>query len=127
LVRILPIKEEVMNNRQRWAVAIGALLLAAIVGAIAFNVGVNQGLEESGKVVTAPAGAYPYPHYGWHRPWGFGFFFIPFFFILFWFVFARAFFWRRGCYSGRLDDWHRRAHERMWNGEREQDDPDRRR
>lgn len=105
-----------MNNQKRWAVAVGALLLAAIVGAIAYNIGVNVGSDGDA-----------YPHYGWHRPWGFGFFFVPLFFILFWFVFARALFGRRGCYDGRLDDWHRRAHERMWNGEREQDDPDRRR
>ena len=65
-----------MNKHQRWAVAIGALLLAAIVGAIAYNIGVNVGSEGE-----------PYPYRGWHR----------------------------------------RAHERMWNGEREQDDPDRRR
>jgi hypothetical protein len=99
-----------------WIVA--ALVFAALIGGMAYNFGFSQGIEESGKVIAAPGGA-PYPYMGWHRPWGFPFFFAPLFFIFFWIVVARAFFGRhggfhRGC-SGGLDEWHRRAHERMWN------------
>ena len=117
-----------MNNFSRWAVIAGALLLAAVVGGAAYNAGVAHGIAESGKVIAAPAapGAYPYPYpypyHGWHRPWGFGLFFFPLVFIAFWFLVARLFWrgggWRRGgaCgAAGRFDEWHRQAHERMWN------------
>jgi hypothetical protein len=121
-----------MNNRFRWAVIAGALLFAVIVGAIAWNAGVSHGIAESGRIVAAPGGPYPYPYYGWHRPWGFGFFFIPLFFIAFWLLVVRGLFWHRRGYAcgSRLDDWHTRAHERMGygehKGEREANDPDRR-
>jgi hypothetical protein len=104
-----------MNSGQRWAVIVGALLLAAAVGFFAYNSGVSRGIEQSGKIVVAPvagAGAY-----AWHG----GFFFFPLFFVLFWVFIIRGIFWRggwhhrRGCYEGGLDEWHRRAHERMWN------------
>lgn len=102
----------------RWIPIVAAVVLAAVVGGIAYNAGVAQGFEESGKVIAAPGGPYPYPYMGWHRPWGFGFFFAPLFFIFFWFVILRGLFWRGGfgrrC-GGGLDEWHRRAHERMWN------------
>ena len=111
-------------NVNRWAVIVGALLLAAVAAGIAYNIGIANGIEQSGKVLTAPApGAYPYPYpypyYGWHRPWGFGFFFVPFFFIAFWLFVVRGLFWRRGWNHGacgraeRFDEWHRQAHERM--------------
>lgn len=65
---------------------------------------------------------YPYPYYGWHRPWGFGFLFIPLFFA-FWFFVVRGLFWRRGRYygggcgpRGRFDEWHRQAHARDEGG-----------
>jgi hypothetical protein len=103
----------------RWIPIVAAVVLAAVVGGIAYNAGVAQGIEESGKVIAAPGGPYPaYPYMGWHRPWGFGFFFAPLFFIFFWFVILRGPFWRGGwgrrC-GGGLDEWHRQAHERMWN------------
>lgn len=108
-----------MNNRHRWAVIAAALVLAAIVGVVAYNAGVARGIADSGKLVAAPAGApYPYPYYGWHRPWGPGHIFAPFLLILFVFLIVRGLFWRgRGAcsYRGDLDEWHRRAHERMWN------------
>ncbi len=52
--------------------------------------------------------------------------------ILFWFVLIRGIFWgggwhRRCAYGGGIDEWHRRAHERMSDGQRVEDDPDRRR
>jgi hypothetical protein len=108
-------------NINRWAVIIGALLLAAIVGGIAYNAGIAHGIEQSGKVISAPPPySYPYPYYGWHRPWGFGFFFVPLFFVAFWLFVVRGLFWRRGwhrhgCggYAERFDEWHRQSHERM--------------
>jgi len=69
-------------NQQRWAVIAAVLVLAAIVGGIAYNIGVSQGIAQSGKIVAAPGGPYPYPYYGWH-PWGFGFFLFPLFFFAF--------------------------------------------
>jgi len=86
----------------RWFIVIAALVIAAMVGGIAYNIGVQQGIAHSGKVIAAPAAGpypYPYPYYGWH-PWGFGFFFFPFFFFALWFLLFRGIFWR-----GR--GWHR--------------------
>jgi len=113
-----------MTNLSRWIALVAALLLVAAVGSLAYSAGVAHGIEQSGKIVTAPGGPYPYPYYGWHRPWGFGFFFVPLFFIAFWMLIVRGPFWRRGWYGrgacgpgfdreSRLDEWHRRAHERM--------------
>ncbi|HEX9161220.1 MAG TPA: hypothetical protein VF980_05895 [Thermoanaerobaculia bacterium] len=110
------------------AVIVAALVFAAIVGAVAYNVGVSSGIEQSGKIVAAPApagapaGPYPYPYYGWHpygwHPWGFGFFLFPLFFFAFWFLIIRGIFWgggwrRRHGYRYGFDEWHRQAHERM--------------
>lgn len=118
-----------MNNNIRWIALFGALLLAAAVGFWAFQAGVAHGIEQSGKIVVPqapPAGAYPYPYpypyYGWHRPWGFGFFFVPLFFFAFWLFVARGLFWRRRAWYGGgcgprgrfedLEEWHRQAHAR---------------
>ena len=80
----------------RWAVVIAAIVLVALAGAIAYNIGIQQGIAQSGKVVAAPAGPYPYPYYGWH-PWGFGgWFFFPLFFFALWFLIVRGIFWRGG-------------------------------
>jgi hypothetical protein len=110
-----------MNSTYRWIALVGALLLAVFVGFAAWQAGVAHGIEQSGKLVAPnPGGPYPvpYPYYGWHRPWGFGFLFIPLFFA-FWFFAVRGLFWRRGGYygggcgpRGRFDEWHRQAHER---------------
>jgi len=82
-----------MSSQQRWAVIVGALLLAVVVGVIAYNSGVAQGIEQSGKIVAPPAGTYPYPYHGWHHhPWG-GLFIVPLFFFGFIFL-MRALFWR---------------------------------
>lgn len=105
-------------NGYRWIPAVAALVLAAIVGVMAYNAGVAHGIAQSGKIVMPPGG--PYPYYGWH-PWGPGFFFAPFLFIIFGVVMLRALFgagrWRhaRHCGYHALDEWHRQAHERMWN------------
>ena len=113
-----------MNNSIRWAVLVGALMLACAVGFWAYQAGMAQGIEQSGKIAAPPPGAYPYPYpyYGWHRPWGFGFFFGPLFFLAFWLIVVRGLFWRRrygyggGCGPGgrfdRLEEWHRQAHAR---------------
>jgi hypothetical protein len=114
-----------MNNNYRWIALVGALLLAVAVGFTAYQAGVAHGIEQSGKIVVPPSGAaggpypypYPYPYYGWHRPWGFGFFYVPLFFI-FWFLVVRGLFWRRSWYGGgcgprgSFDEWHRQAHAR---------------
>ena len=109
-----------MNSTYRWIALAGALLLAVAVGFWAYQAGVANGIEQSGKIVIPPSGGpypYPYPYYGWHRPWGFGFFFVPLFFV-FWFLVVRGLFWRRAWYGGgcgprgRFDEWHRQAHAR---------------
>ena len=117
-----------MDRRFRWAVVLAALLGAAAIGVVSYNVGVSQGLAigataTAGTPSGAPAYLPAYGPYGWYRPWGFGLF-GPFFFILFWFFVFRLFFWggfhrRRWHYGGpydaprAFDEWHRRAHERM--------------
>lgn len=83
----------------RWIAIVAALVFAAVIGGIAYNAGIARGLEQSGKIVmaapnTMPAPPYPYAYYGWHHPWGFGFFFAPFFFIAFWLFVARVLFFR---------------------------------
>jgi hypothetical protein len=116
-----------MNNVNRWVAIVATLVLVAVAGTVAYNAGIAHGIEQSGKLVAPAAGPngypYPYPYHGWHRPWGFGFFLFPLFFFGFWFVVVRGLFWRRGygyprggggCGpDGRLDEWHRRAHERL--------------
>ncbi len=107
-------------NRTRVTAIVSAIVFALIVGSIAYYIGVNYGLRQSGAVVMAPGGAHP--HYVM-RPWGVGYFFAPIFVVFFWFLIARSFFWRGGhghyhggcgsCGDSRFDDWHRRAHERM--------------
>ena len=93
-----------MMHSYRWLPIVAAIVLAAVVGGIAYNAGVAHGIQQSGKVlVPAAPGPYPYPYpyaYGWH-PWGFGFFFVPLFFILFWFVILRGLFWHRRWHHGR--------------------------
>jgi hypothetical protein len=115
-----------MNGRgslRRWAGVLVAVIIAAVVGVVAYNAGVSHGLAISGQVAAAPP---PYgPYYGWYRPWGFGFAF-PLLFLGFWFLLARSFFWgapwRRRYYAGMhelppaFEEWHRQAHERMKAG-----------
>jgi|SRR5690349_13097676 len=97
-----------------WVPAIAAIVLAVVVGTLAFNAGVASGIEQSGKIVAAaPNAPYaPYPYSGWPRPWGFGFFFAPLFFFFLFAMIVRGLFWRGG--------WHRHharcaMHERMWS------------
>jgi hypothetical protein len=102
----------------RWLVALLIVLAVAITAGVAYNIGVSQGVAQVGAQGTPPP---PYA-YGWHRPWGFGFF-IPFAFIFFWAMVARVFWWRPWGYwyhygppphmRDRFDEWHRQAHDRM--------------
>jgi hypothetical protein len=110
-----------MDRRFRWAALPAAVIGAAAIAVVSYNVGMSHALAMSAAAGTA-AGAPAYvPPYYWYRPWGFGLL-GPFVFILFWFLIARLFFWggfyrRRWYYGGpygpgSLDEWHRRAHER---------------
>ena len=68
----------------RWAIVVAAFVFAATVGVFAYNAGVAHGVQESAKIITLPSGAVQMPMYYWHRPWGFGgFFLFPFFFFMF--------------------------------------------
>jgi len=106
-----------MGHRYQWLIGLFVIAMLAIVGVYAYNMGVAQGLAESGRLVGAPGAGVPVVLW---RPWGFGFFpFFPLLFILFWFVALRGLFWRgagdgRACgYRGvppAFDEWHRRAH-----------------
>jgi hypothetical protein len=120
-------------KRRKMAMGIVAILLAGVIGALAYNAGVAHGIAmtaamsgavEQGGNAAAAAYHHGYAPYGWH-PWGFGFGFpfFPLFGVLFFFFALRVLFWggpRRGCYGRdgygvppRFEDWHRRAHERM--------------
>jgi hypothetical protein len=108
-----------MNRHFRWAAA-SAVLVAALVGVVSYNLGLSHGLA-IGPAAGGQAGVIV--PYGWYRPWGFGLF-GPFMLVVFWFLLFRIFFWggfrrHRWHYPGGYDtphafeEWHRRAHERM--------------
>ena len=110
-----------MHRRLKLVILLTAVLLAAVVGFVAYNAGVAHGLAISGAGGNPPAG--PFQPYGLYRPGGFGLF-GPLLFVLFSFFLLRVLFWggfhrRRWMYSGltgapsRFEEWHRRAHERM--------------
>jgi hypothetical protein len=113
----------------RFAIAALAIALIAGIGYYSYNMGVAQGIAESGRVATAPGAAGSPVVVYWPRPWGFGFFpFFPIFPLLFLFLFfflLRGLFWRgawgRGCWGPgyhryrdgvppAFEEWHRRAH-----------------
>ncbi len=119
-----------MNGRILLSVLLVLVLVALLAGAgvYAYNVGVAQGLAQSGKLTTPAPGVLPYPYYGpfFFHPFGFGFglfgFLIPLFFFLLFFGLLRALFWRgRWGWRGPRDygqgvppafeEWHHRAHE----------------
>lgn len=89
-----------MGDRFGFRLVMGIVLVVALaaVGFYTYNLGLAQGIAQSGQLVTAPGTAAPVVI--WPRPWGFGFF--PFFplMILFWIFVARALFWR-GAWRGR--------------------------
>jgi hypothetical protein len=93
------------NSATVWRGVLVALLVlgaAAAIGVGAYNAGMAQGIAVSGHALAAPPpGAVPYAYYGWHRPWGVGFFPIfPFFSILFVFLILRGLWWRGPWYRG---------------------------
>jgi hypothetical protein len=110
-----------MNERYgppRWVLLAGALLLLSIAAAVAYNVGLNQGIGGQGATPTTVV------YRGWH---GFGPLWLLFGFFFF-FGFLRSCWWggggprywsyRRGYryWDDELppgfEEWHRRAHER---------------
>jgi hypothetical protein len=61
----------------RWMMIAAAVLLAGLVGVMAYNAGIDRGIEQSGKL---PAAAAPYPYYWHHHGYG-GFFLLPLLFV----------------------------------------------
>jgi hypothetical protein len=120
-------------------IAIGIVLVLALAAGVAgvvthaYNLGVAQGLAQSGKVPVPGPGVgpfpvypyspygYPYGYYPFHGPFGFGFFgFLgPILFVFLVFALLRVLFWRGHGWGGhsargvpqRFEEWHRRAHE----------------
>ena len=123
-----------MNRRIVFGILLVLVLIAGAVslGAYAYNIGVAQGLAQSGQLGDLPPGAEmrPYPYYGgpfwFYRPFGFGFLgcFGPLLFLFLIFVLFRGLWWggRWGYGPGwrhghgdkgipsRFEDWHRQAH-----------------
>jgi hypothetical protein len=115
-------------------VLIGVLLLLLVVagavgiGGYAYNLGVAQGVADSGKIVAPPAGAVPFVYgapWMFYRPWGFGFgalgCLFPLLFFFLFFALVRGVFWGgRGWRGGHrhweggappmFQEWHRQAH-----------------
>jgi hypothetical protein len=121
------------KGRHGWTVVLAAVLLSAIAGIIAYNIGVSHGIA-----LGAPAqgSAVPPYGYGWYRPWGLGFGFPALLFIFLWVMLLRGLWWggpswRHRCYGGppsmrsAFEDWHRQAHGQMKESP-SADDPGRR-
>jgi hypothetical protein len=122
-----------MNGRIILTVLLALVLIAGVVGTgvYVYNVGIAQGLAESGKLVAPPIGAAPYPYFGgpffYHRPFGFGFLgcLFPLLFLLFFGMLLRGIVWRgrwgwgHGMHHGpwekgvppMFEEWHRKMHE----------------
>jgi len=98
-----------------------ALLIAAIVGVGAYQLGLSQGIATTGTGAAPVAPYYYHPFYG-----GFGFFgfLFPILFIFLIFGLLRSAFWGWGGrygtrYGGRerLEELHRELHERPQGGD----------
>ncbi len=119
-----------MNGRIFLRIVLALVFIAALLGlgTYVYNVGVAQGLAESGKLVAPVPGSVPYPYYGgpfFFRPFGFGFGFlgcvVPLLFLMLFFGLLRGFLWRShwgGHHSHwekgvppMFEEWHRKAHE----------------
>jgi hypothetical protein len=119
-----------MNGRIFLRIVLALVFIAALLGlgTYVYNVGVAQGLAESGKLVAPVPGSVPYPYYGgpfFFRPFGFGFGFlgcvVPLLFLLLFFGLLRGILWRShwGGHRGHwekgvppmFEEWHRKAHE----------------
>lgn len=120
-----------MNGRFVLGILLSLVLIAGLlgIGVYAYDVGVTQGLAQSGKLVAPATGVAPYPFYGgpfFFHPFGFGFGFLGCLFpLLFFFVvfsLFRGLWWRGHMGWGgthgrwetgvppRFEEWHRRAH-----------------
>jgi hypothetical protein len=120
-----------MNGRFVLGILLALVLIVALlgIGVYAYNVGVSQGLAQSGTLQAPATGVAPYPYFArpyLFRPFGFGFGFLgclfPLLFIFLIFVLLRGFWW--GGHRGwggprpygnngvppRFEEWHRRAH-----------------
>ena len=87
------------NINIRWITITAALLIAVVIGTVAYNAGVAQGIAQAGNIVAAPSG--PYAQFPWHHPGAFmfPFAFMPFVFMLICFLIVPALFfggWHRG-------------------------------
>jgi hypothetical protein len=113
------------HNRFGWAFVVAALLFGIAAAMIAYNVGVSDGVAAGGSGAAFEAAR----RMNWgHHGFGFGWIFFA---LAFWFLLARGACWgRRYGYGGprgpyaygprdyppapdEMDEWHRRAHERM--------------
>lgn len=119
-----------MNGRFFLGILIAVVLIAGLVGigVYAYNVGVTQGLAQSGKLVAPVTGVAPYPFYGgpFYHPFGVGFGFLgclfPLLFFFLIFSLFRGLWWRGHMGWGgrhgpwengvpsRFEEWHRRSH-----------------
>ena len=114
------------RTRSAWMLALAVVMLSALAGFIAYNVGVSHGLAQTVAGQAAQGALVPPYGYPYWRPWGFGFGFPVFLLILAWFVLLRGLFWggpwrhryyaRPGWVPPAFDEWHRRAHEQMKEG-----------
>lgn len=120
-----------MNGRFVLGTLLALVLIVALigVGVYAYDLGVGQGLAQSGKLVAPSTGVAPVPFYGgpfFYRPfgWGFGFLGCLFPLLFFFLIFAlfRGLWWRGAGWGGRygpwgngvpprFEEWHRRLHE----------------
>lgn len=119
-----------MNSKVVIAVVLVLLVVAAAIGigGYAYNLGVAQGMVETGKVIAPVPGAPPFAYgapYGYYRPFGLGFgplgCIFPFLGFLLFFFLVRSLFWHgRGWGGGgrhgfgrgaaMFEEWHREAH-----------------
>jgi hypothetical protein len=120
-----------MNGRFVLGILLALVLIVGLIGigVYAYNIGVTQGLAQSGKFVAPVEGVAPYPFYGgpfFFHPFGFGFGFFgclfPLLFLFLIFALFRGFWWRgRMGWGGprsrwengvppRFEEWHQRAH-----------------
>lgn len=119
-----------MNGRIIFRIFLAIALLAVIagLGVYAYNLGIAQGLVQSGKLPAPAAGVAPYPYYGgpfFFHPFGFPglFCLVPLFFFLLFGLLFRGLFWHGPWYGGRhhgywengvpprFEEWHRKVHE----------------
>ncbi len=108
------------------------VLLVAVMGgfaAYAYNVGIAQGIAQSGTSIAPAVGVAPFPYYSpafFFHPFGFLGCLFPLFFVLLFFGLVRGIFGggRRGWMHHRgemgekgappmFEEWHRKMHERQ--------------